>query len=112
MDIQFGFSKPSSRSFGLVAGGGETCVLGSIIAEGQPTGRLRNFLLASFESDAAAADAFFQSGGSVVTRTREGKGPSVVKWVVREGKPALLFAGARKGAKIEVKVLVEDSTWM
>lgn len=111
MRAEVGFTKPSSRSLGLAFDRANEIVSGDTLLSDQPTGKLRSFLSTSFPSDQEAADAFFLSGGSVVVRTRSGKAPKAVMWVVRDGLPALAFAGGGKGTLVEIKVLIEGSTW-
>jgi len=109
--VEVGFLKPSSRSMGLVLDRANEVLSNEMLVVDQPTGRLRNFLNTAFESDAAVEDAFLSGGGTVVVRTRHGKGPRATMWVVRDGLPVLAFSGGSKGAKVEVKVLVEGGTW-
>lgn len=111
MRVEVGFLKPSSRSIGLVLDKANEVLSNEMLVTDQPTGRLRTFLSTSFASDAAAADAFFEGGGSIVVRTREGKGPKAATWTVRDGLPSLAFSGGGKGAKVEIKVLVEGGPW-
>lgn len=111
MRVEVGFVKPSSRSLGLVLDKANEILANETLVADQPTGRLRNFLNTSFASDEAAADGFFAEGGSIVVRTRYGKGPKTVSWVSRNGLPALAFSGGAKGAQVEIKVLVEGGPW-
>lgn len=111
MQVVVGFVKPSSRSFGLTMASANGTVSGDLLLDGQPNGRLRNFLTSSFDTTEKIADAFLAAGGSLIVRTRFGKGPKAVGWTVKDGMPALSFSGASKGAKVEVKVLIEEATW-
>ena len=111
MKVSLGFRKPSSRSFGLEMSAPEALLTSEHLTDNQPSGRLLAFLSASFRDGEAAADAFLNSGGSLIVRTREGFGPARVAWTMNEGKVALALSGAKKGAKVEVKMLIEEATW-
>ena len=107
-NVLVGFRKPSSRNFCVVLSGAREVVGRSLLSADQPTGRLLNFFAATFVSDAAAEETFRNGGGSLVIRTRRGKGPRRVRWSRdTDGAPALLFEGGEKDAAVEVKVLVE-----
>jgi hypothetical protein len=111
MQVAVGFVKPSSRSFGVTMASPSGVVSNDLLIDGQPNGRLRNFLTSSFDTTEKIADAFLAAGGSLILRTRSGKGPKAVGWVCKDGLPALSLSGGSKGAKIEVKVLIEEATW-
>jgi len=111
MQVVVGFVKPSSRSFGLVLASPSGILGNDLLTDGQPNGRLRNFLTSSFDTTEKIADAFLAAGGSLILRTRSGTPPKTVGWVCKDGLPALSFSGSAKGTKIEVKVLIEEATW-
>jgi hypothetical protein len=111
MQVVVGFVKPSSRSFGVVLASPNDIIGNDLLTDGQPNGRLRNFFTSSFDTTEKIADAFLAAGGSLILRTRSGKGPKAVGWVIKDGLPALSLSGASKGAKVEVKVLIEEATW-
>lgn len=107
-NVTVGFRKPSSRNFCVVLSGAREVVDCPLLVSAQPTGRLRNFFMSSFETDAAVEDAFRNGGGSLVVRTRLGVGPKRVIWSRSlDGSPALVFEDGERGATVEVKVLVE-----
>lgn len=106
--VTVGFRKPSSRNFCVVLSGTTEVVDCPLLVSAQPTGRLRNFFMSSFETDAAVEEAFRNGGGSLIVRTRLGVGPKRVLWSRSpDGFPALVFEGGERGAAVEVKVLVE-----
>lgn len=111
MKVSLGFRKPSSRSFGFEMSAPDALLTSEHLTDSQPSGRLLAFLSASFKDGEAAADAYLTSGGSLIVRTREGCGPTRVAWAVEEGKVALALSGAKMGAKVEVKMLIEEATW-
>lgn len=109
-NVLVGFRKPSSRNFCVVLSGAREVVGRSLLSSDQPTGRLLNFFSATFDTDGAAEDTFRNGGGSLVVRTRRGKGPRRVRWTREaDGGPALLLEGGEKDAAVEVKLLVEGS---
>jgi hypothetical protein len=112
MKVTLGFLKPSSRSFGVELDGSDALLTNEMLLADQPSGRLRSFLNVSFIDDRSVTAAFLDAGGSMVVRTREGAGPRSVAWTAENGRAGLRFSGAKKGAKVEVKMLIEEATWM
>ena len=106
-NVSVGFPKPSSRNFCVVLSGAREVVGRPLLVSAQPNGRLRNFFLSDFDSDEAVEQSFRDGGGSLIVRTRAGVGPRRVRWTRTEGSPALVFEGGKKGAAVEVKLLVE-----
>lgn len=107
-NVTVGFRKPSSRNFCVVLSGAREIVDQPLLVSAQPPGRLLNFFCSFPDADADVEAGFRNGGGSLVVRTRMGKGPRRVRWVrSANGNPALVFEGGEKGATVEVKVLVE-----
>lgn len=107
-NVTVGFRKPSSRNFCVVLSGAREVVDRPLLVSAQPPGRLLNFFCAFTEADADVEADFRNGGGSLVVRTRRGKGPRRVLWTRSvDGYPALSFEGGEKDAVVEVKVLVE-----
>lgn len=111
MQVVVGFMKPSSRSFGVVLASPSDIIGNDLLTDGQPNGRLRNFLTSSFDTTEKIADAFLAAGGSLILRTRAGTAPKTVGWVCKDGLPALALSGAATGTKVEMKLLIEEATW-
>lgn len=110
--ISLGFVKPSSRSFGIEMASADAQISVEELLRDQPNGRLRNFLSVKLVETDDADTAFRNVGGTVLVRTRSGKRPDRVRWIVKDGALALRFEGSKKGTKIEVRLLVEEHTWM
>lgn len=111
--VEVGFIKPSSRCMCVRLRGPDSVVHHDLLVSGQPTGRLLNFLLGSFASGVEAEDAFRNGGGSLVTRTRAGKPPRSIKWSADSvGYPVLELVGGSVDTVVEVKMLVEEATWL
>ena len=109
--VTVGFKKPSSRAFCVEMDASAGAVTHADLSAGQPSGRLLSFFSASFKDDAEVADAFLNSGGSVIVRTRKGT-PALAAWGLAEGRVALNLSGTSEGSVVEVKVLIEEATWM
>lgn len=111
--VEVGFIKPSSRSICIRMRASDAVVTHALLVSGQPMGRLMNFLLGAFASGQEAENAFRNGGGSLISRTRAGKPPRSVLWTTDPlGHPVLSLSGAADGSVVEVKMLVEEATWL
>jgi len=105
-----GYLKPLSRSMSVTLPLGSGTVDNLSLVADQPTGGLRNFLLASYESDDAVEDAFASGGGSLVVRCTFGREPRVVRFTRDDaGRPTLHLADAAPTSTVELRLLLAEA---